>query len=163
MACLPKTLFSKRAKVCPPPAARVASCSTPSHTWPARAWRRHKPGRTPRQGPHEARPRGARHSRQHQLRAQTFTSSMTLALPQTTLASHQTHHHTHTSSNSTRHTGSTNSAHQTSRRNSNQHTVHALDAIHKTAAQCKCSATTTLPSAPATTTALHLLGLMMTI
>ena len=34
-----KTLFSKRAKVCPPPAARVASCSIPSHTWPAHAWR----------------------------------------------------------------------------------------------------------------------------
>ena len=62
----------------------------------------HKPGPMPRDGPHEARPHGVRHSQWNQTRALTFANSMALAQSQATPALHQTHHNIHTFTSSAR-------------------------------------------------------------
>ena len=154
----------------PPPSPPWNACSpsgwpptaslSPIHTWPARTWRHHKPGQTPRHGRHEARPRGARRSIQHQTRAQISTDSMTLAQSQTASALHQTHHNTHTFISSTRQPEDPTPTHQTSRRHP-RHNHHnpPVDlpkmTLHKSTAQ------TALMSAIATV--LQLPSLLMAI
>ena len=76
----------------------------------------HKPGPMPRDGPHEARPHGVRHSQWNQTRALTFANSMALAQSQATPALHQTHHNIHTFTSSARQPENPKPARQTSRR-----------------------------------------------